>query len=180
MEILPLELDGLRLVRPKVFRDWRGDFVKSFHSPTFEQAGIRLAVREEFFSVSKLKVVRGMHFQLPPHTQERLVYCLAGRILDVVVDLRKSSPTFGRVISRELSETNREMLFIPAGFAHGFLSLSEGCLVNYLASQPHNPAHDTGILWNTIDFNWPIQDAEAILSERDQSFVALPDFSSPF
>jgi dTDP-4-dehydrorhamnose 3,5-epimerase len=119
-----------------------------------------------------------MHFQLPPHTQARLVCCLAGRILDVIVDLRKSSPAFGGVMARELSATSAEMLFIPEGFAHGFLALENHSLVSYAASRPHSPPHDTGVAWNSINFPWPV--AAPVLSERDGKLPTLQEFQSPF
>jgi dTDP-4-dehydrorhamnose 3,5-epimerase len=178
MEIIPTEFPGLLLIRPRLFEDHRGVFVKTFHAPTFQSAGVKFEPQEEFLSTSRRNVIRGMHFQMPPHTQARLVYCSAGRILDVVVDLRRQSPAFGRFFSRELNATTREMVFIPEGFAHGFLSLEEGALVNYVANRPHSPAHDTGILWNSFGFSWP---AEApVLSDRDQKFGALADLPSPF
>jgi len=178
MEIIPTELPGLCVIRPRIFEDARGSFVKTFHAPSFQAAGLTFEPREEFFSVSRRNVIRGMHFQLPPHTQARLVCCLAGRILDVVVDLRRQQPTFGRVVSRELTAANREMLFIPEGFAHGFLSLADDTLVYYVANQPHSPAHDAGIAHDSFGFEWPVKNP--VLSGRDQKFPALREFQSPF
>jgi dTDP-4-dehydrorhamnose 3,5-epimerase len=178
MEIIPTDFDGLKILRPRIFTDLRGSFVKTFHAPTFLTAGLDFDPREEFFSVSHQNVLRGMHFQLPPHTQARLVSCLTGRILDVVVDLRRDKLTFGRSWSWELSAAAREILFIPEGLAHGFLSLEDNTLVNYVASQSHSPAQDTGIAWNSFAFDWPVQ--TPILSERDKQFPALSEFHSPF
>jgi dTDP-4-dehydrorhamnose 3,5-epimerase len=178
MEIIPTELGGVKVLRPKVFTDLRGTFVKTFHVPTFQSLGLDLAPQEEFFSISHQYVLRGMHFQLPPFTQARLVACMVGKILDVVVDLRISEPTFGRVWSREISADTREMIFIPVGFAHGFLALEDNTLVSYVASQPHSPAHDAGIAWNSIGFKWPVENP--IMSDRDKKFPALRDFNSPF
>ena len=178
MEISPTELPGLCVIHPRIFEDARGSFVKTFHAPTFQAAGLRFEPREEFFSLSRRHVIRGMHFQLPPHTQARLVACLAGRILDVVVDLRQRQPTFRRVFSRELTATGREMVFIPEGFAHGFLTLEENTLVYYVANQPHSPSHDAGIAYNSFGFDWLVKNP--ILSERDQKFPALREFQSPF
>src|SRR5487761_2213632 len=173
MEILPTELPDVRLIRLRAFADLRGSFVKTFHLPTFQNAGLHFAPQEEFFSISHQNVIRGMHFQLPPHTQARLVGCLVGRILDVVVDLRKNSPAFGRVLARELSAASRERLFIPEGFAHGFVALEDHSLVSYAASRPHSPPHDTGIAWNSISFQWPV--AEPVVSDRDRLLPALRD-----
>jgi dTDP-4-dehydrorhamnose 3,5-epimerase len=178
MEIIPTELSGVKIVRPRVFKDSRGIFVKTFHAPDFLAAGLELNPREEFFSVSCRNVIRGMHFQLPPHTQTRLVGCLTGRILDVIVDLRKDAGNYGRVWSRELSAASREMLFIPHGFAHGFVVLEDNTLVSYVADFPYSAPHDAGIAWNSIDFAWPVE--KPILSERDQKLPALREFQSPF
>ncbi len=179
MEFLPTELSGVLVVRPRVFTDLRGSFIKTFHAPMFAAAGLgEFVPQEEFYSTSHRNVLRGMHFQTPPHTQTRLVGCLTGSILDVVVDLRKSSPTFGRAICRELTAANREMLFISEGFAHGFLSLEDNSLVSYLAGRPHAPAADTGILWNSFGFAWPVNDP--IMSDRDKGFPSFQNFTSPF
>jgi dTDP-4-dehydrorhamnose 3,5-epimerase len=178
MEIIATALAGVHVIRPRVFEDARGSFVKTYQAETLRQAGLAFQPQEEFFSVSRRNVIRGLHVLLPPHAQTRLIYCVAGRVLDVVVDLRKASPTFGRVLTRELSAANREMLFIPEGFAHGFLTLEEASVMVYLASPVHSPAHDTGITWNSIDFEWPVR--EPVLSDRDRKFPALRDFASPF
>ena len=179
MEFLPTELSGVFVVRPRVFTDLRGSFIKTFHAPMFAAAGLgEFVPQEEFYSISHRNVLRGMHFQTPPHTQTRLVGCLTGAILDVVVDLRQSSPTFGRAISRELTAANREMLFISEGFAHGFLSLEDNSLVSYLAGRPQAPAADTGILWNSFGFAWPVK--EPIMSDRDKGFPSFHNFTSPF
>jgi dTDP-4-dehydrorhamnose 3,5-epimerase len=109
---------------------------------------------------------------------DKLVYCPVGRVLDVVVDLRKWSKNYGKTMSRELSATNREMLFVPVGFAHGFLALEDNTMMVYQTSTMHSPQHDAGILWNSFGFQWPVKDP--ILSDRDKAFPALKDFQSPF
>jgi dTDP-4-dehydrorhamnose 3,5-epimerase len=121
--------------------------------------------------------LRGMHFQLPPAAHDKLVYCPVGKVLDVVLDLRSSAKR-GRFISRELNASNREMLFIPRGCAHGFVALEDESMMVYQTSTVHSPAHDAGVLWNSFGFAWPV--ANPILSERDQKFPALRDFKSPF
>ncbi len=179
MEFIPTELPGVQVIRPRVFSDLRGGFVKTFHAPTFVAAGLgEFTPQEEFFSTSHRNVIRGMHFQTPPHTQARLVSCLTGAILDVVLDLRKGTATYGKVITRELTSANREMIFIPEGFAHGFLSLADDTLVYYLASRPHSPPQDTGLSWNSFGFDWPVKDP--ILSDRDKNFPSFQTFTSPF
>lgn len=178
MELVPTELPGLQIIRPKIFQDARGSFVKTFHAGQFRELGLDFQPREEFFSTSAKNVLRGMHFQLPPAAHAKLVYCIAGRVLDVVLDLRKSSPTFGKTCARELNAANREMFFIPVGFAHGFLALEDNATMIYQTSTVHSPAHDAGIVWNSFGFDWPVKNP--VLSERDQKFPALREFNSPF
>lgn len=178
MEIVATELPGLKLIRPKIFQDARGSFVKTFHRDLFRGQGMDFEPREEFFSTSAKNVVRGMHFQLPPAAHAKLVYCIAGRVLDVVLDLRKNSPVFGRSCARELNAATREMFFIPIGLAHGFLALEDDATMVYQTSTVHSPAHDAGIRWDSFGFDWPVD--HPILSERDRRFPALREFNSPF
>jgi dTDP-4-dehydrorhamnose 3,5-epimerase len=178
MELVPTKLPGLQLIRPRIFRDERGSFVKTFHADQFRELGLDFEPREEFFSTSAKNVLRGMHFQLPPVAHAKLVYCIAGSVLDVVLDLRKNSPTFGRSCAQELSAANREMFFIPVGFAHGFLALEDGATMVYQTSTVHSPSHDAGVRWDSFGFDWPAK--FPVLSERDKKFPALRDFSSPF
>ena len=178
MEISPTELPGLRVIRPRIFADARGSFVKTFHRDFFREHGMDFEPREEFFSTSAKNVLRGMHFQMPPAAHAKLVYCIAGRALDVALDIRKHSPAFGRCYARELNDCNREILFIPVGLAHGFLALEEGTTMVYQTSTAHSPTQDTGIVWNSFGFDWPVKNP--VLSERDQKFPALREFQSPF
>jgi dTDP-4-dehydrorhamnose 3,5-epimerase len=178
MEFIPTELPGLCLIRPRLFQDARGSFVKTYHQDAFREAGLDFAPREEFFSTSAKNVLRGMHFQLPPAAHAKLVYCLAGGVLDVVLDLRKNSPTFGRFQARELNAANREMFFIPVGFAHGFLALTENATMVYQTDTVYSPAHDAGVRWDSFGFDWPVKNP--VLSERDKNFCALAEFPSPF
>jgi dTDP-4-dehydrorhamnose 3,5-epimerase len=177
-EIVATGFPGLMLLRPRIFQDSRGLFVKTFHADLFRELGISFDPREEFYSTSAKGVLRGMHFQLPPAAHAKLVYCLGGRVLDVVLDMRRSSPAFGRSFSCELDTVRREMLFIPAGFAHGFLALEDNSLMVYKTGAVHTPACDSGISWNSFGFEWPVK--SPVLSERDSRFVAWQDFSSPF
>jgi dTDP-4-dehydrorhamnose 3,5-epimerase len=178
MEIATIELPGLKLIRPRIFQDARGIFIKTFHREIFREHGMDFAPHEEFFSTSAKHVLRGMHFQLPPAAHAKLIYCIAGRVLDVILDLRKNSPTFGRSCARELSAANHEMFFIPVGLAHGFLALDDGATMVYQTSTVHSPAHDAGIRWDSFGFKWPVDHPS--LSERDQKFPAWRDFQSPF
>jgi dTDP-4-dehydrorhamnose 3,5-epimerase len=178
MEIMATELPGLKIIRPKIFRDARGAFIKTFHRDFFREHGIGFEPLEEFFSTSAKNVLRGMHFQAPPAAHAKLVYCLAGRVLDVVLDLRRNSPTFGRSCARELNAASHEIFFIPIGFAHGFLALEDDSMMLYQTSSVHSPAHDAGVRWDSFGFAWPVENP--ILSERDRTIPAFRDFSSPF
>jgi dTDP-4-dehydrorhamnose 3,5-epimerase len=173
-EVLP----GAHLLRPKVIKDLRGEFVKTFHPAAFADLGISFVPVEQFFSASRKHVLRGMHFQLPPYDHAKLIYCIAGCVLDVLLDLRKASPMFGRSVSVELSSANRRALFIPPGLAHGFVSQDHESLMVYMTSVVHAPSHDSGVRWDSFGFEWPI--ADPVLSARDAAFPCFADFSSPF
>jgi dTDP-4-dehydrorhamnose 3,5-epimerase len=178
MELVLTELPGLQLIRPHIFKDARGSFVKTFHADQFRELGLDFEPREEFFSTSAKGVLRGMHFQLPPAALAKLVYCIVGRVLDVVLDLRKKSPTFGRNYVHELNATNCEMLFIPVGFAHGFLALEDNATMVYQTSTVHSPPHDAGVRWDSFGFDWPVK--SPTLSEHDKKLPALRELNSPF
>lgn len=169
---------GTHLLQPRIFQDQRGDFVKTYHRDAFAALGIDLSIAEEFYSTSHRGVVRGMHFQLPPHDHAKLVYCLRGRVLDVLVDLRKASPTYRQSASAELSGENRHLFFVPPGVAHGFLALEDHTVMVYKTSSVHAPAHDAGVRWDSLGFDWG--NGHKIVSARDQAFPALADFNSPF
>ena len=178
MTIIEQPLPGVCLIEPKIFKDGRGDFVKTFHAGIFQDFGIAFQPVEEFFSTSRLGVLRGMHFQLPPHDHAKLVYCVRGRVLDVLVDLRTGQPTYGQVAAAELSRENSRLFYIPTGIAHGFLALEEDSVMVYKTSTVHAPSHDAGIRWDSLGFDWPV--TQPVISERDQKFPALKDFISPF
>lgn len=178
MTFLETELEGVYVVRPFLHQDARGTFVKGYQTDAFREAGIPFEVREEFYSTSARGVVRGMHFQLPPKAYSKLVYCVRGSVLDVVLDLRSESRTCGRFYSRQLSAENREQLLIPSGVAHGFLSLDDDSTMVYKTDVPHSPEHDSGVRWDSFGFEWPVQTPK--LSPRDASLTALADFRSPF
>jgi len=178
LKAIPTGFEGLFVLQPRVFQDPRGSFVKTYHHGLFRELDIAFEPQEEFFSVSSKDVLRGMHFQLPPMAHAKLVYCVAGRVLDVVLDLRRDSATRGQAFARELSATNREMLFIPVGFAHGFLALEDDTVMVYQTSTVHSPPHDAGILWKSFGFDWPVN--QPTMSERDQQFPKWSEFPSPF
>ena len=179
MTSLDQPLPGVHLLQPKVFEDARGDFVKTFHAGAFSELGIAFAPVEEFFSTSQKGVLRGMHFQLPPHDHDKLVYCIRGRVLDVLLDLRKASPTYLQVASAELSRDNHHQFYIPSGVAHGFLSMEDDSVMVYKTTTVHAPSHDAGIKWDSIGFDWSLEIAP-VVSPRDVGFPMLSDFQNPF
>jgi len=158
--------------------DERGTFVKTFQESRLKKAGIDFVLRESYFSLSKKDVIRGMHFQLPPYQHSKIVFCQQGAILDVILDLRKDSPTYLQYFADELSAENNKAYYIPEGFAHGFKSLTDDAVTYYLVSSEYNSAHDTGIRYDTIGFDWGVENP--IISTRDLSFGGLGEFESPF
>jgi dTDP-4-dehydrorhamnose 3,5-epimerase len=181
MQLISEPLPGVKILRPFVFEDARGNFVKPFHEGQLAAHGISILVREEFFSTSQAGVVRGMHFQIPPHSHQKIVYCITGRVLDVLLDLRENSPTFGRTAAFELSAQNRHIVHIPVGIAHGFMSLENASCLVYKTDAVHAPEHDRGILWNSFGFEWPLlPDVPPAISDRDLSLCPFGEFISPF
>lgn len=164
-----LSIDGVVLIKPKVFGDNRGFFMESYKKSEFVQNGITCEFVQDNHSKSAKGVLRGLHYQAVPKTQAKLIRCSKGKIYDVIVDLRKNSSSFGKWIKVELSEENRHMLFIPAGFAHGFVVLSDEAELLYKTDTEFSPEHDRGLLWNDTEINidWSI-DFEPILSEKDK------------
>jgi len=160
------------------FVDARGSFVKTFNDTLFHSLGIQFTLKESYFSVSAKDVIRGMHFQLPPHQHAKIVYCPFGAILDVALDLRKQSATYGQYFAQILSAENHKAFYIPEGFAHGFKSLSHHAQTHYLVSSEYDAASDAGIAYHSFGFEWDC--ADPILSERDKNFIAFQDFKSPF
>ena len=177
-KIQPIPLDGAFIITLPASADDRGTFVKTYSETVFRNAGIDFTLRESYFSFSKKDVIRGMHFQLPPHQHSKIVFCPEGAILDVIVDLRKNSSTYRQFYAHELSADNNKAVFIPEGFAHGFKSLTDNSLTCYLVSSEYNKAHDTGIRYDSIGFDWDVMDP--VLSARDLSFVAMGEFESGF
>ena len=180
MKIERTEIEGVYIIDNFNAADDRGFFVKSFNRYSFKQNNLDFKVRELFYSVSKKDVVRGMHFQLPPHDHEKLVFVPTGSIMDVVVDLRKNSSTFKKSFSIELSAENKKSIFIPKGIAHGFKSLEDNTITVYSVTTEHNPTADTGIHYNSFRFNWQIENP--ILSQKDLDSQSLNEFckTNPF
>jgi dTDP-4-dehydrorhamnose 3,5-epimerase len=172
-----------RLIVPKRHVDDRGWFSEIFHQERLRDIGITCRFVQDNQSSSKhTGTLRGLHFQLPPAAQAKLVTVVKGRILDVAVDIRRSSPTFGKYVSTELSSETGCQLYIPVGFAHGLLTLESDVVVMYKASDYYAPALESGIRWNDPDvaFPWPLKDADIVISDKDRRLPLLKEFASPF
>ncbi|HNB82147.1 MAG TPA: dTDP-4-dehydrorhamnose 3,5-epimerase family protein [Chitinophagaceae bacterium] len=178
MNIEPLRIEAVKCLQLFRTDDDRGTFVKTFHDSSLQKAGIHFELKESFFSISHKDVIRGMHFHHPPYEHDKIVFCTRGRILDVVLDIRKSSPTYGQCCSEILSAGNNKALFIPKGFAHGFLSLEEESVTFYFVNGEYHAPSDDGIRFDSFGFNWPVETPG--LSERDLNFQSLAQFQSPF
>jgi dTDP-4-dehydrorhamnose 3,5-epimerase len=180
MVVQATEFEGVFLIDNFSAEDERGLFVKTFNDKSFKDFVLDFQIRESYYSVSKRDVIRGMHFQLPPLDHEKLVFVMQGAILDVVLDLRKNSATFGECMGVELSEENRQAIFLPKGVAHGFKSLKNNTITVYNVSSIYDAEHDRGVLYNSFGFDWELE--HPILSNRDLSFPTLGDFSevNPF
>lgn len=182
MEVIKTELEGVVIIEPKIFRDARGYFFESFSQKEFEEKVRKIASVQDNESMSSYGVMRGLHFQLPPFTQSKLVRCVKGKVLDVAVDIRKGSPTFGKHVSVELSEDNHRQFFVPRGFAHGFAVLSETAVFQYKCDNFYAPQSDGGIsiLDDSLGIDWKLPTDKVILSEKDTKHPLLKDFDSPF
>ncbi len=182
MEVIKTAIDGLAIIEPKVFKDARGYFFESFSQREFDQKVRPIRFVQDNESMSSHGVIRGLHFQAPPYSQSKLVRCVKGRVLDVAVDIRKGSPTYGQHVAVELSEENHRELFIPRGFAHGFAVLSDTAIFQYKCDNFYTPEADYGINIKDDDLgiDWLIPIEKAILSEKDLKHACLKDFDTPF
>ena len=180
MKINKTFIKDLLIIEPPLFKDYRGFFYESYNKNNFENI-IKNSFVQDNESKSIKGVIRGLHFQKPPHAQTKLVRCISGKILDVVIDLRKNSNTFGETFYIELSSENNKQLFIPKGFAHGFQVLSNEAVVNYKVDEYYNPDSDSGIIWNDKDLliKWK-HDIEPILSKKDLNLESFKNLKSPF
>ncbi len=178
MKILNTEISGLKVIEPNIFEDNRGKFVKTFNDSFFKEIGIDIDIKESYYSISKKDVIRGMHFQIPPYEHMKIVYVTYGKILDVILDIRKGSPSYGNTFSIELSSKNGKILVIPSGLAHGFKSLENNTNVSYLQTSVYSAEHDYGIRYDSFNFDWKCKNKN--LSQRDLSFPLFKDFNSPF
>lgn len=181
MQITATDIPDVKLITPKKFGDHRGFFSETYNRKAFADAGIDLEFVQDNHSLSAQKgVLRGLHFQLPPFAQDKLVRVVRGSILDVAVDIRRSSPTFGRHVTAVLSAANWQQMFVPAGFAHGFVTLEPDTEVVYKVTNYYAPQHDRGILWNdpALGIEWPVSPADVTLSDKDIKqplFADAPD-----
>lgn len=183
MEVFKTNIEGVLILEPKVFGDNRGYFFESFNANEFaEKTGVDVTFVQDNESKSKFGVLRGMHFQLPPYTQSKLVRVVKGKVLDVVVDIRKGSPTYGKYEMCELTEENHRQFFVPKGMAHGFCVLSEEAIFQYKCDDFYHPEAEGAIAWDDSDIaiEWPIAEADVILSEKDKHHSRLKEFESPF
>ena len=182
MNIVKTAIEGLVIIEPKVFKDARGYFFESFSQREFEEKVRKINFVQDNESMSSYGGMRGLHFQCPPYTQSKLVRCVKGRVLDVAVDIRKGSPTYGQHVAVELSEENHRQFFVPRGFAHGFAVLSETAIFQYKCDNFYAPEADGGISIKdeSLDIDWQIPTENAILSEKDIKHLCLKDFDSPF
>lgn len=182
MEVIRTAIDGVVIIEPRIFRDARGYFFESFSQREFDEKVRPVRFVQDNESMSSYGVMRGLHFQRPPYTQSKLVRVVKGAVLDVAVDIRKGSPTYGQHVAVELTEENHRQFFVPRGFAHGFAVLSETAVFQYKCDNFYAPEADGGIsiLDDTLGIDWRIPVQQALLSEKDIRHACLKDFDSPF
>ena len=182
MEIIKTGIEGLLILEPRIFKDARGYFFESFSQREFEEKVGHVHFVQDNESMSSYGVMRGLHFQRPPYTQSKLVRCVSGAVLDVAVDIRQGSPTYGQHVAVELTAENHRQFFIPKGFAHGFAVLSETAVFQYKCDEFYHPEADAGIsiLDESLGIDWRIPMDKAILSDKDTRHGMLADFQSPF
>jgi len=187
MNVIKTIIDGVLIIEPRVFEDARGYFFESFSQREFDEKvapilGHTVTFVQDNESKSSYGVMRGLHFQRPPFTQSKLVCCVKGAVLDVAVDIRKGSPTYGQHVAIELTEDNHRQFFVPRGFAHGFAVLSETAVFQYKCDEFYHPEADGGIsiVDDSLGIDWRIPMEKALLSEKDTKHACLKDFDSPF
>ena len=182
MEVIKTAIEGVYIIEPKVFGDARGYFFESFSEREFKEKVGDIHFVQDNESMSKYGVMRGLHFQRPPYAQSKLVRCVKGKVIDVAVDIRKGSPTYGQHVATLLTEENHRQFFIPQGFAHGFAVLSESAVFQYKCDNFYHPEADGGIsiLDESLGIDWGLAIEEALLSEKDTKHMKLAEFDSPF
>ena len=182
MEIIKTDIEGLIIIKPQIFKDSRGYFFESFSQREFNEKVTPIQFVQDNESCSSYGVMRGLHFQKPPYSQSKLVRCVKGSVLDVAVDIRKGSPTYGKHVAVELSAENHLQFFIPKGFAHGFAVLSEDAIFQYKCDEFYTPQSEGGIqlMDESLGINWPISADDAILSDKDKKYPKLSEITSDF
>ena len=182
MEVIKTAIDGVVIIEPKVFGDHRGYFFESFSESRFNELVRETRFVQDNESKSRYGVLRGLHFQKPPYAQSKLVRVVKGAVLDVAVDIRKGSPTFGQHVAVELTEGNHRQFFVPRGFAHGFVVLTDEVIFQYKCDNYYHPGSEGGIAWNdpTIGMNWGVAEADIILSEKDRQNPTLAELGEIF
>lgn len=180
MEIVKTPIEGLLVIKPDVFADNRGYFFETYNEEKFRQLGLRTDFVQDNESCSSKGVVRGLHFQAPPFAQAKLIRVVRGSVLDFALDIRRGSPTYGRYFSVKLDDIEKNMFFIPEGFAHGFLTLEDDTVFSYKCTALYNKQSERGLLWNDkrLNIDWTI--AEPILSDKDKLWGKFDEFTSPF
>ena len=182
MKFVKTPLEGLVIIEPAVFSDDRGWFLESYNKKNLEQAIGKISFVQDNESNYSKGVLRGLHFQKPPYAQAKLVRCIEGKVLDVAVDIRDGSETYGEHVTVELSGENKKQVFIPQGFAHGFLVLSKSAIVSYKVDNSYSPAHDAGIRWDDsmLNIQWGVNEREVLVSEKDANLPFFSEFETPF
>ncbi|MDD3038767.1 dTDP-4-dehydrorhamnose 3,5-epimerase [Bacteroides sp.] len=182
MESIKTNINGVIIIEPRIFKDDRGYFYESFSEREFTEKVCKTIFVQDNQSKSTYGVLRGLHFQCPPYAQSKLVRCIKGKVLDVAVDIRIGSPTYGEYVSVELSEENYRQLFIPRGFAHGFVVLSDEAIFQYKCDNFYNKDSEGAIMWNdpNLGIDWGINSNDAILSDKDKKNTLFKEFNSPF
>ena len=178
MKLIKTKIKGAFILLGQFKEDARGGFCKLYNEETFKLNNLDFEPKEVYYNCSNKNVIRGMHFQTPPYEHKKLIKCISGRIIDVILDIRKESPTFLKYDIIELNENDGKSIFLPKGVAHGFLSLEDNTFVLYNVSTVYNPNYDKGILWNSFGFDWP--SINPILSKRDKDLPHTNEFKSPF
>lgn len=180
MEIVETHIKDLLIIKPKVFEDARGYFFESYNETIFKTLGINVHFKQDNQSLSHTGVLRGLHFQAPPHAQAKLVRVITGAVLDIAVDIRKKSPTYGQHVAIELTEENKTMFYIPEGFAHGFATLRDNTIFSYKCTEIYNKESEGCVLWNDVNLNINWNMKNPLLSEKDLLGTAFDIFNSPF
>ena len=182
MKFTKTSIEGLVIIDPTVFGDNRGYFLESYNEKEFKEVIGKVSFVQDNESKSSKGVLRGLHFQKPPFAQAKLVRCIEGKVLDVVVDIRKNSKTYGQHFTTELSGENKKQVFIPRGFAHGFLVLSESAIFAYKVDNTYAPEYDAGIRWNDpiVNIQWGLSESEVLVSKKDAQLPFFTEFDSPF